>query len=986
MKPTLPCAFRAVEQFPELYAAVAPALQAQQARVQSCLRSAIDRSVLREAVLATLREQRGIIALDAPIGSGATTLLCQLAVLAEWPLWLADDDDGNGALAFYAQIVATRRPNLPLLDPAALTDPAACERLLHEVADPKHPLVLLVSAPDRDRQPLRPLPLPLPFDLPPGVTLIVHGRLPIEPDARLPLPTVDRALLQTQMELLDRRHCPPKWREALLNAAQGNLLYLSWAERWLHLGLLDISRLPSNLDRLLYHWWQTLTPSEQRLAMFLAAAGEPLPVTALAAVSTEHPQLILDRWEEQGLVHIHLWRVSDDDSLLLVRYAHRALRLFLAHHFPDKIDIAHSELAQWCAGQLRCNPLDPANRYLGRQLARHTVLCAPERRSVDLPTAQPLAWLRERELREGLTGALRDAGWMLQDTTTVTTPLTLTRMAAVTGTLASRARQLSGELVTAAFLTAVNTSGREGSLRRVTAIVEQLPDGVPKAAVLRRLGEACYSVNMRSAAMRLLSRALDLEAQPVSRAWRDARDQMIEALATACIEAHDPDQALVCAERIDLLERRAHVETLVVRYLLNNGQYDRAWRLARSILHENRAAWAQAEVAVALARIADPRGQMLLEEIRIETARAWAEIELACDLALRDEDAALQRIMALPGQHQRDRGLARLARVFALAEKDGDALAAAERISSCELRVTTLLELRILLQGLVANLATERATREIDALQGDDRPILLAALAAAHAAIGRRERALAIAHQLSGEELERALSRVAVACAQAGDYAGAQAVLAEMTDDDERDWARDEIARQLAAASNWEAAVAQASAIVAPEQRARTCADLAIARMRAGDVINAISLIRSLDVVGERARALIVSAPHLVAADATIADQLADELLIGEARSRYRAALVVALAGKGQIALAGRVARRIRRRNERVRAELAIVAALDPADPLTLQRLAATLRQAAIGREEMFRALELTVPILCRIGGTSLLAGIAAAIVADDRA
>ena len=985
MKAVLPRAFRAVEQFHELYAAVAPALRAQQERVQACLRTAIERPALYEAVLATLRDQRGIVALEAPLGVGATTLLCQLAVRAEWPLWLADDDEGNGALAFYAQIVATRRPTLPLLDPAALTDPAAFERLLNEIADPARPLVLLVSAPDRDQQPLRPLPLPLPFDVPPGVILLVHGQLPVEPDARLILPTADRALLQTQIGLLERRHCPPKWREAILTAAQGNLLYLSWAERWLHLGLLEITHLPTDLDQLLQYWWQSLNATERRLAVLLAAAGEPLPVVALAEISAEHPQLLLDRWEEQGLVHINLWRASDEDTLLLVRYTHRALRLFLARHVPHEVEAAHCELAQWGTERLRRNPLDPTNRYLGRQLARHAVLCTPDHRTPDLPVAQPLSWLRERELREGLAGALRDAGWMLHDPA-LTSPLSLARMAAVTGTLATRARQLSGELVTAAFLTAVNTSGREGSLRRVTAIVEQLPDGVPKAAVLRQLGEACYSVNMRSAAMRLLSRALDLEAQPVSRAWRDVRDQAIEALATACIEAGDPDRALLCAERIDLLERRAHVETLVVRYFLDNGQYDRAWRLARAILHEHRAAWAQAEVAVALARIADPRAQMLLEELTVETARAWAEIELACDLATHNEDAALQRIMALPSPHQRDRGLARLARVFALAEKDGDALAAAERITSRELRVTTLLELRVLLQGLVANLATERATREIDALQGEDRPILLAALAAAHAAIGRRERALTIARQLSGEELERALSRVAVACAQAHDYTGAQAVLAEITDDDERDWARDEIARLLAAAGDWQAASDQAAAIVALDQRARTRADLAIALMRAGKVSEAVRLIREIDLAGERARALIVSAPLLATADPILADQLTDELLIGEARSRYRAALVVALAGQGQLTVADAITRRIRRRNERVRAGLAIVAARDPADPMTLTQFAATLQQAAIGREEIFRSLEIAVPILLRMGGTPLLADLAAALVADDRA
>ncbi len=984
MKTVIPRAFRAVEQFHELHATVAPSLRSQRELVQACLRYAIERPALVEQARNIVREQPGLVALDAPPGAGATTLLCQLALQADWPLWLADRDEGGGSLALYAQIVALRRPWLPLLDPAALTDPAAFERLLHEIADPTQPLVLLVSAPDSTLQPLRALPLQVPCDLPPGVTVLVHGEVPVTPDARLSLPSADPALDQTQMALLERRRCPPAWRAPLIAAAQGNLLYLNWAERWLHLGLLSVAQLPPTLNDLLAYWWQSLDATERRLAALLAAAGEPLPLALLADVSATHPHLILDRWEEQGLVTIALLRLGEEETLLSARYAHRALRLFLAHYAPQAVAAAHALLAQWCAEHLRQNPLEPASRYLGRQLARHTVLCPPAQRPSGLPTANATAWLRERELREGLAGALRDAGWMLRDTA-AGPPFALARMAAVTGTLATRARQLHSDVVTTAFLTAVKTSGREGSLRRVTAMVEQLPDGVTKAAVLRQLGEACYSVNMRSAAMRLLSRALDLEAQPVSRAWRDLRDQVVLALASACVEAGAIEQALACAEQIELLERRAHIETLVVGRLLAEGQYDRAWRLSRAILHEHRAAWAQAEVAVALFRVNDSRGAMLLEELTVDTARAWATIELACDEALRNEEAAFQRIAALP-PHQRDRGLARLARVFALADKDGDALAAAERISAVELRVTTLLELRLLLEGLVANLAIERATREIDALKGDDRPILLASLAAAHAAIGRKDRALAIAHQLSGEELERALSRVAVACGQAGDYAGAQAILDEITDDDERDWARDEIARMLAAAGDWAAAVAQAAAIAAPDQRARTSADLAIARARAGEVTVAVTMVRAIEHQSEQARALIITAPLLAAADPALADRLADELLSSEHRSRYRAALALALAARGEIELADAIARRIRRRDERVKAELAIAAALDPADPAMLQRLAGALGTAAVGREELFRALELAVPVLLRLGGTSLLADLAKTIVADDRA
>jgi hypothetical protein len=52
---------------------------------------------------------------------------------------------------------------------------------------------------------------------------------------------------------------------------------------------------------------------------------------------------------------------------------------------------------------------------------------------------------------------------------------------------------------------------------------------------------------------------------------------------------------------------------------------------------------------------------MLLQELAQETARSWAQIELAGDLALTDDAAAFQMIEALPSANQRDRGLAHLA-------------------------------------------------------------------------------------------------------------------------------------------------------------------------------------------------------------------------------------------------------------------------------------------------------------------------------------
>ena len=187
---------------------------------------------------------------------------------------------------------------------------------------------------------------------------------------------------------------------------------------------------------------------------------------------------------------------------------------------------------------------------------------------------------------------------------------------------------------------------------------------------------------------------------------------------------------------------------------------------------------------------------MLLEEIPLETVVAWAQIELACDEATRDEAAALQRIEALPTQGQRDRGRARLARALAGTGNDGAALTAAEGIAAVEVRVAALIDLRLTLEGLVAMLALERATRDISAIAGDDRAPLVADLAAALTALGRSDKALELARGLpAGEEQARAMARVAVALAQRGEHEAAQDVIAQVDDEDEQAWAYEELAQ-----------------------------------------------------------------------------------------------------------------------------------------------------------------------------------------------
>lgn len=725
----------------------------------------------------------------------------------------------------------------------------------------------------------------------------------------------------------------------------------------------------------------------QRLALLLAAASDPLPLPIAADLLGVDPEPLLLRWEALELLDFVMQATPHEPDmppgppLMLATFTHTALSDFLAVRAPAGLEQAHGDLADLAMGSIADGAI---GRYLSRQLARHAALGPRAERAARLARATSREWVRAHERQASLADAHSDAAWEMRAAVDGP-PLRAVRAAALAGTLATRARTLNDDSAVEALVAGIAGGGREAALKRVIELVDHLPDGADKAQTLRRLGEACYGARMRSSAMRMLSRALDLEANPTSRGWREQREQLFVALASAAIGLGETTVALAIGERIEHLERRAVVETQVVRHLIAAGDLDRARRVARGILHESMGAWARAEVAVALTRAGDPRGAMILEEITLETVAAWAQIELACDMAGSDDRAARARIDALPSLGQRDRGLARLAHALALAEKDGDALSAAEQIGTVEVRVAALLDLRLNLDGLVAMLAIERATSDIGALTGDDRAPLLAALAAAHAAIGRREGALQITAQLpEGEERDRALTKVAVAIAQSGDYPAALSTLEQIDDDDERDWAKDEIARLLAADGRWDACLALVASIVADDQRARAAADLAIERARAGDPLAALWQAAAIDVPADRARALTLIAPLLVAAGRD-GDALADGsirlLATAEARGRYFAAVATALADAGRYDDAGAVILRIVRPADRSRAGVALAHALAIAgQPGAEAALGAALRAATIGREEALRALELAAPSLAVLGGGELLAAAAAAV------
>jgi tetratricopeptide (TPR) repeat protein len=504
---------------------------------------------------------------------------------------------------------------------------------------------------------------------------------------------------------------------------------------------------------------------------------------------------------------------------------------------------------------------------------------------------------------------------------------------------------------------------------------------------------------MRAAAMRLLSQALDMEEQDPPRTWRDEREQLLMALARTAVEGGAIDDALTIGGRISHAERRGMIETEVVRALLAAGALERATAVAGSIGHDGMREWAISEVAVSLARTGQPgEAERLLAGLTLETANAWGQIELACDQARGDEHAALARIELLPSESQRDRGRARLAHALAQAAKDGDALHVAGQISNVAVRVAALLDLRLTLEGLVAMLALEEATAAISELTSDDRVPLMAALAAAHAALGRRERALRIVQQLAeGEERDRALARVAVALAGAGDHEQARTVAALLNDDDERDWVFDELTRLLVSAKRWEEALALGSQVAGQVQRARTLAELYIAQASSGDAAAAYAHAANLAPAAERDRALTAIIPALIAAGHS-AQALAGQALFdhSDTLSRYQAALVSALvfalgehpidvqrSGKWQEAY--QLAQHIARRTDRSNALLALAQAAASTDPALAQTiLGEALHTVATSRAEALRCVEQAAALLMRLGEPRLLPGIAAAIEEID--
>ncbi len=1015
-----PPALAALDAEPLLLAAVEGSLTRQVARIVERAAGFQGRASLLAALDARVQQHAprgGLIALDAPPGTGATTLLAHLAATRRAAFWFADEDAGQGAEALAAQLIALHTLDVPLIPPAIATDPAVLVALLNAVsqqATPTAPALLLLDLPASQHQPRSPLPLVLPDTLPPHVVALAACApgmaFPCTPVAHLALPQQGE-VADEQAALLRARGTPAVWHTPLIEAAGGSYLYLRLAAALLHAGVLTRQTLAPGVESLYNAWWGSLDSGEQHLALLLAAAGDYFPTSLAHALLENDAAPRLQRMEQAGvieqvrLVRIGTGDLTEEDELPFAALTHESLRDYLATTQPDALRNIHTHLAAlaWEIAQ-QSSSLPPLSRaamaYCLRQFARHAALGSAETHHTLLPRVAERAWIRAQERRSGkMADAAHDVLWALWGATRNDhqSPDALLRLAHTTllaGTLVSLARPLTADAAVHALHVALERIGRESGLKRVLEVVEQLPDGRPKAHILRMLGETCYSARMRTSAMRLLSQALDLEEQPVPQAWREQRDRLLLAMVDAALAAGAVDTALDICDHFIHREQRGMAETHVVRYLQEHGELVRARRVACNIMHDNLSAWAQAEVAVAEARSGSiTTAEMLLDDVTIDTARAWAHIEIACLIAQHDGREAQARIERLDNESQHDQGLNRLSQALAFAGDDEAALHVAGLIGDVNVRVSALINLRHVPNEPVALRALENASAAIGEMPYDQRVPMVALLASAYASLGQRARAIATATEQtsSSEERDRALSRVAVALAQFGDHSEALAITRGLSDNDERDWTLDELSHVLADAGYWQEAQARAREICDDRDRARALSNLSITLGRLGAPLAALHLLRSITSASERARALIFIAPMLVGAGysaealavlkaerSRTREQSADVLLPMHV-SRYMATIAAALAEQGNLERACDLAREVRLPHDRARVYLAVArAATDPAR--TSAMLGTALLLAVQERGVAFRLVEQALPALTRLGGAPLLHQLALAL------
>lgn len=972
--PATPLAFAAIERYPTLAHQVAPSLDAQRRRFDQQLRQIVPRAELLAEFETLLGEVgTGLLLIEGPPGAGATTLLCQIANLRAVPLWLAADDAGDGLAALCAQIIALHDLPVPLVPPSAQRDAQALELLLAEAAARRpanDPLVVLLDAPPDTH--LAANPAPIPAVLPPGVILVyattVGASLPLDPVARLRLPTSGPVLIRSLVDVA-LAHGLSRATAAAVAAHSGrSFLYLTLACGLLRTGLLRRRGLPDGLDALYRVWWAALDVPSQRLATVLAAAGAPVPIALAATLAETDPQAVRDRlasWEP-------LVALRDEHAA----FGHMVTRAFVAAQVGDALAAVHDRYVAHVRSVFGAQFNLPAagDAYLIGQAARHVGLSTLATRAQAAPLLASRSWALGQERRTGdLQQSARDAAWSVRVAAEAHAFDELLRSAVAAGALASLGRRLAPDAVAEAFTATLDRGEpRDAALRRARALVDQLPDGRNKALVLRRMGEVCFERGMRAQAMRMLSEVLDLEVPGLPRSWRDEREEAQVALARVAIALEAPDRALGITVRIGHAERRGMIETEVVRALIVADNLTRAEEVAHAIVHEHTHEWAMAEVAVGHARAGNAgRFREVLGTLRTENAIAWARTELACDAARHSDTAAVEQVAVIVNDRLRDQALGLVVRALVIGQQAPSALVAARLIADREVRARTLIDFAQLGVGNVP-LALAHAADDLRSLGDDARTPLTVLLATAHATIGDLVAALRVADQFdNSEERDRAYSRVAAALARTGDLTRAEQVAAAIPDDDERGWTQHELAHARASAGQWHEAAGLIALISDNAQRARAGADLRIARGRAGQIDAALAAIESLP-AAERVRVLHVLAVPLVAAGRRDTIEVVRTLLDDAgARSRFGVALAAALAAHGQADWALAEARQIMRPGDRSRALIACARADRPraADLLgEALRLVATL-----GRSETISAIIAAADLLVALGGPELL-------------
>src|SRR5512145_1008010 len=507
-----PPALAALAAFPHLQEQTSCALEQQSRRIAERLAHFIP----RPALIAALDKQigaasGGLVMLEGLLGSGTTSLLCHMAATRPYVFWLPEDDAGMGLEALCAQILALYNLPVPLVPPAAGRDATTLERLLAEAsAHREDPLVVLI-----DRIPdAQAVATPPPFltTIPAGVVIVMVGtsrtELPLPATARVPM-TVEGAQLARDLEQAAiQLGCTANLAAPVAAHSHGSFLYVRLATGLLQAGIIGPGSLPKGLAALHQVWWGQLNDTERQLASVFAAAGElidPALGATLAGLSEDEVQHWIGRWKP------FLERVGERAMIY-----HSSTRSFIARSQGYiRAHEAYVALAYARSGGCYENLNPDTDGYLIRQLARNVALSDPLSRDGAVPVLASRAWVVARERHTGtMRAAACDLAWELRMAAEDGPTLRLVRNAALAGTLALQARTLSPDAPAETFAAALERGGmREGMLKRVREMLDQLPSGRDKALALRRLGEVCYALRMRAPAMRMLSEALDLEVQ-----------------------------------------------------------------------------------------------------------------------------------------------------------------------------------------------------------------------------------------------------------------------------------------------------------------------------------------------------------------------------------------------------------------------------------------------------------------------------------------